>query len=106
MKLAVSLLCALAACADDGAPPEPKARHDLAPCDQAWKNNGYTRCEYACADSNVALLASGPSCNARTVRGNTVNCSKTFVFDDVVEGVQAQGCCSSVKPDLYFADCE
>jgi len=102
----VTLLIALAACADDDAPAVPKERHDVAPCDQVWKNNGYTMCEFACADSNTALLASGPSCEARTVRGNSVSCSKTFVFDDVVAGVMAQGCCSSVKPDLYFADCE
>ena len=84
---------ALVACSD----PDP---HEAATCDGPLQQNGFTECERACADSSVALVASGPSCQAVTVSGSMVDCSKTFEFSGVT------GCCASNVPQLRFAECQ
>ena len=85
-------------------PPAPIDIHAQATCDTAWTNNGFTECETACADSSIALFASGPSCDARTTEGTAVSCSKTFDADAGDHSVT--GCCASDTPRLLFAECQ
>jgi hypothetical protein len=94
----VALGIVLAACGTDGGMTVD--RHALGVCDSVWTANGFTACETGCMDSSVALLATGPSCQAKTATSSPVSCAKTFVFDGVT------GCCASELPNLYFADCQ
>jgi len=93
-RLAVLALCC--ACGHDPPPADP---HGAATCDAPWTRNGFTQCELACADSSVALGASGPSCQGKTADGTSIDCSKTFVFDGIT------GCCASDTPRVLFAEC-
>jgi hypothetical protein len=87
------LLLAVAACGS-------KDPHAAGTCDTGWTQNGFEECELACEDSNTALLASGPACNALTIDNATVSCSTTFVFEDV------QGCCATDGIAVSFAECQ
>jgi hypothetical protein len=84
----------LLACSD--APRDP---HAAGSCDQGWVNNGFDTCELGCENSGIALAASGASCDAETIEGISVSCSKTLVFDGVT------GCCSVDPPEVHFAAC-
>ncbi len=86
----------LLACGSDG----PRDPHAAGTCDQGWVNNGFDSCELGCQNSNVALTASGPSCDAFTIEQASVSCSKTLVFDGVT------GCCSVDPPEVHFAECQ
>jgi hypothetical protein len=92
MRLLVVLL--LMAC---GGPEDPHAEAD---CDQGWLQNGFDQCEAACANSSKALGASGAACQAETIEGAPVSCSKTLEFEGVV------GCCSTDGTEVHFAECE
>lgn len=81
-----------------GGPPEDP--HAEAVCDQGWTQNGFDRCEAACANSSTALAASGAACAAETIDGAPVSCSKTLEFDGIV------GCCSTAGTEVHFAECE
>ena len=81
---------------DDGGPVDI---HEIVACDDAWVRNGYTDCERACANSTVALTASGPACQGHTSVG-PVSCSKTFEFQGVA------GCCASNPGKQLFAECD
>lgn len=91
---ALVLLLALAAC-HGGATNV----HALRTCDAAWTANGFSQCEAACVDAQVALGAAGAACDATTADGVAVSCSKTFTFDGVT------GCCASDPPKVLFAEC-
>jgi hypothetical protein len=94
------VLLALAACSGHGgspdAAPDPQGPGT---CDAVWMQNGFSQCDLGCANSSIALAASGPQCQARTSVGNPVDCSKTFVIFGVT------GCCASDPPRLLFATC-
>lgn len=62
-------------------------------------DNMFDVCELGCENSGIALGASGPACEAETVEGISVSCSKTIVFDGVT------GCCSVDPPEVHFAEC-
>lgn len=94
---ALVLALILTACSGDDAVPIDI--HAIVGCDDAWVRNGYTECETACANSTVALAASGAACTAHTSNG-LVSCSKTFVFEGTI------GCCASHPPRELFAVCD
>ncbi len=94
MIRSIAFVSLLSACTGDDAP----APHEFVECDMGWRQNGYTQCEGACQMSSPALLASGPSCAARTSNGNA-NCQKTFEYMDIV------GCCIASAPKMLFAEC-
>ncbi len=73
--------------------------HAVEACDQGWVQNGFVDCEAACANSSRALGASGPACDAETIDGISVSCSKTLDVDGVA------GCCSTAGDEVHFAEC-
>jgi hypothetical protein len=93
MRLFVVLL--LMAC--ESPPGDP---HAAADCDQGWTQNGFDQCEAACANSGTALGASGAACEAETIDGAPVSCSKTLEFGGIT------GCCSTAGTEVHFAECE
>ena len=96
-SLASFMVLLLLACGTNTPPLPP---HDATSCDGGWTQNGFDQCEAACADSTVALGASGPSCEATTIAANTIDCSKTFTYDGVM------GCCAANQPMVLFAECQ
>ena len=96
---AVLVVLALAACGGGHSHPDAADPQSPGVCDAAWMRNGFTQCDLGCEDSMLALGASGPSCPGTTSVGNSVDCSKTFVFAGVT------GCCASDPPRLLFARC-
>jgi hypothetical protein len=93
----VALALWLSACAGNDTPVAP---HSAGTCDGGWTQNGFDQCEAACADSSIALDASGASCEAMTIAGDSISCSKTFVFSGVT------GCCAADTPSVLFAECQ
>ena len=97
MKRPVLVLAVLSACG--GGTTSPSDPHAAATCDHIWQQNGFDQCEAGCADSAVALGASGSACSATLGSGAAFSCVKTFDFHGIT------GCCASDKPSVLFAEC-
>jgi len=82
-----------------GGTSTPSDPYAAATCDRVWQQNGFDQCEAGCADSAIALGATGPSCNAMLGSGSAFTCVKTFEFHGIT------GCCASDKPSVLFAEC-